>query len=190
MRNIRIGATALVGATLLALAGCSNGTTPSVTSTSGAMVGATTTAPTATTSPTATTAPTATTSPTATTTSGTEQGVTINTETANLGTYLVDGNGRVVYTYAPDAAKGTSTCTSSCAGNWPPVLAAGGTTAGTGVDAALLGTTKRSNGVVQVTYAGWPLYYFFGDTANDHAAGQGVSGKWWVLDVMGNQIHS
>ena len=66
--------------------------------------------------------------------------------------------------YLFDADKGkSSTCYGGCAKAWPPFLTKGKPSAGPGVNARLLGTTKRRDGSLQVTYAGHPLYYYEGD---------------------------
>ena len=74
----------------------------------------------------------------------------------------------------------------------PPVLTTGAPQAGTGADASLLGTTTRTDGKVEVTYAGHPLYYFIQDKAAGDATGQGVNGfggLWWVLTPSGAAMH-
>lgn len=66
---------------------------------------------------------------------------------------------------------------------WPPVLTTGVPQAGTGAEAALLGTTTRADGKVEVTYAGHPLYYFISDSQAGETGGQGLKafgGLWWV----------
>src|ERR1700730_10803157 len=73
-----------------------------------------------------------------------------------FGRILVDGSGRTIYLFLKDSGK-TSTCYMSCAQYWPPVLTNGAPTALSGVAASLLGTAKRSDGTVEVTYAGHPL---------------------------------
>ena len=63
--------------------------------------------------------------------------------------------------------------------------------AGTGVKAKLLGTTKRKNGKLQVTYNHHPLYLYAGDTGAGQVSGQGLNffgGKWWVLSAAGRAI--
>lgn len=107
----------------------------------------------------------------------------------DLGEVLVGPDGRTLYMYDPDA-QGESTCYDQCAQAWPPlVLDDGGEpSAGDGVDAMLLGTTERTDGSVQVTYDGWPLYYWAQDSAPGDATGQGVNDVWWVLDASGEPI--
>ena len=114
-------------------------------------------------------------------------GETVKTAQTSLGTILVDGDeGKTLYIFMPDN-KGPSTCTADCAKLWPAL--AGPATAGAGADASLLGTAKRpDDGSEQATYNGWPLYYFAGDTAAGQTNGQGVAGKWYVIDATGKAV--
>ena len=109
---------------------------------------------------------------------------------AKLGSILVDDKGMTVYLWVGDKGK-ESTCYTSCATAWPPVLTDGAPQAGTGVQASLLGTTTRTDGKVEVTYAGHPLYYFIKDKAPGDVTGQGSNGfgaLWWVLAPSGAAI--
>jgi predicted lipoprotein with Yx(FWY)xxD motif len=108
---------------------------------------------------------------------------------AKLGSVLVDVSGRTVYLFKADTGK-DSTCYGDCVRFWPPVLTAGAPLAGAGAKAALLGTTTRTDGSLQVTYAGHPLYRFDLDSPGD-AIGQGVNGfggLWWVVSPSGAAI--
>lgn len=113
--------------------------------------------------------------------------VTLSLADTDLGSILVDGDGRTLYLFTPDTG-GTSTCYDDCATSWPPLLADGAPATGDGVDAALLGSTSRTDGTTQVTYNGWPLYFFAGDTGPGETNGQGLGGKWYVLDAAGEMI--
>lgn len=113
---------------------------------------------------------------------------TVALGSTDLGEVLVGPDGMTLHLYDPDA-QGASTCYDQCAQAWPPLLADDGApAAGDGVDAALLGTTERTDGGVQVTYDGWPLYYWAQDDAPGDATGQGVNDVWWVLDASGEPI--
>ena len=107
-------------------------------------------------------------------------------QNASLGSFLVDSNGMTLYLYTSDIPN-TSTCTGACATNWPPLLTAGAPVAGTGVTASMLGTTTRSDGSTQVTYNGWPLYYYASDQATGDTAGENVGNVWYVLTPAGTQ---
>jgi len=115
--------------------------------------------------------------------------VSVATNTA-LGKILVDGSGRTLYLFEAD--KGTaSTCYGACATYWPPLLTSGAPQAGTGINASLLGTTKRNDGAIEVTYGGHPLYYVVTDHNPGDATGQGVNNfgaPWDVVGPDGNQV--
>ena len=107
-----------------------------------------------------------------------------------LGAILVDGSGRTLYLFEADKTI-KSTCYSACATYWPPLLTNGAPLAGAGANAALLGTTKRTDGTSEVTYAGHPLYYVVTDHNPGDATGQGVNNfgaPWDVVGPDGNQI--
>jgi len=111
-------------------------------------------------------------------------------QNAKLGQILVDGNGRTLYLFEADKTT-ASTCYGSCATYWPPLLTGGSPQAGAGATASLLGTTKRSDGTTEVTYAGHPLYYVVTDHNPGDATGQGVNNfgaPWDVVGPDGNQI--
>lgn len=147
--------------------------------------GATTTA--ATDLTTATTARAAETTAAPATTAAAAEGEAISVVTSDLGDILVAPNGFTVYLFMPDG-QGDPTCYETCADNWPAL--GGPVTAGEGVDAALLGTATRTDGTVQATYNGWPLYLFAGDPAVGDTNGQGISDIWWVVDPTGEPISS
>lgn len=112
---------------------------------------------------------------------------TVTTATSSLGTILVDEDGMTLYLFTKDTqGSGASTCAGDCLTAWPAVEAPA--QAGSGVDAAKLGSITRDDGSKQATYNGWPLYYYQDDTAPGLATGQGVGGVWWVLDPAGDAI--
>ncbi len=118
-------------------------------------------------------------------------GTTIAVATSKLGQILVDGKGITVYLFVVDTGT-TSNCYTSCATIWPPVLTTGAAQAGAGANASLLGTTTRTDGKTEVTYAGHPLYYFVQDKAAGDTTGQGINGfggLWWVVSPSGTAIH-
>ena len=108
-----------------------------------------------------------------------------------LGRILVDSKGITLYDFPPDKGT-TSVCYGACAALWPPLTTHGKPIAGPGVRASLLGTTKRSDGKLEVTYGGHPLYYFVTDRKPGQTTGQGVNqfgGPWWVISPAGKEIH-
>jgi len=110
----------------------------------------------------------------------------VGTATAGgLGPFLTGAGGRTLYILTKDS-PGTSTCTGGCAGAWPPFTVSGtAPSAGSGVTGKLA-TLTRSDGGIQVTYNGMPLYYFSGDSAAGQTNGQGVQGIWYVALAAGN----
>jgi predicted lipoprotein with Yx(FWY)xxD motif len=111
-------------------------------------------------------------------------------EVSGLGTVLVDSEGLTVYMFAKDEGT-TSSCYGACAEGWPPVIATGKSNAGEGAISSQLGTTKRKDGSMQVTYAGHPLYTFAGDTAPGEANGNestAFGGKWSAMDEAGEAV--
>ena len=103
---------------------------------------------------------------------------TVAVAASDLGDILVDGEGRTLYMFLPDQAD-EPTCTGDCAAAWP--VFEGPATAGDGVDASLLSTATHPSGATQVTYGGWPLYYFANDAAPGDVNGQGVNEAWFTL---------
>ncbi len=104
-----------------------------------------------------------------------------------LGSFLVDAEGMTLYLFTKDTPD-TSTCYDDCAGAWPPLLSEGEVAGGEGVDAALLGTTERTDGMAQVTYGGWPLYYWVKDEAPGDTTGQDVGEVWYVVSPAGEAV--
>ena len=110
---------------------------------------------------------------------------TVELASSGLGDILVDADGNTLYLFVPDG-QGESVCYDDCATAWPPLTVEG--VAGDGVDDGLLGTTERTDGTEQVTYNGWPLYYFANDAATGDTNGQGLNDVWYVVDADGNAI--
>jgi predicted lipoprotein with Yx(FWY)xxD motif len=118
-------------------------------------------------------------------------GARVNVAMSPLGRILVDRKGITLYDFPPDKGT-TSVCYGACAALWPPLITHGKPVAGRGVRASLLGTTKRKDGKLQVTYGGHPLYYFVSDRKPGQTTGQGVDqfgGPWWVISPAGKEIH-
>jgi predicted lipoprotein with Yx(FWY)xxD motif len=114
----------------------------------------------------------------------------IKTGSGKPGTFLVDSKGRALYLWEADKGK-QSTCSGACAQAWPPLTTKDAPQAGSGVKASLLGTTKRSDGAVEVTYNGHPLYYFAGDSGAGQTNGQGSNAfgaEWYVVSPDGKAI--
>ena len=119
------------------------------------------------------------------------QAATVGTaQVGGLGTVLVDTQGRTHYQIGADSGT-KSACSGACATAWPPLRDSGKPTAGSGLNASLLGTAPRSDGNSQVTYNGHPLYTFVMDQKPGDATGQGSTafgGSWFTLNTAGNQV--
>ncbi len=106
-----------------------------------------------------------------------------------FGMLLVDSKGMTLYDFHKDQGT-TPSCYGECAKAWPPLLTAGEPQPSNGADASQLGTTKRKDGTIQVTYAGHPLYGFVGDKAPGEANGNNVTafgGEWYALQGSGEE---
>jgi predicted lipoprotein with Yx(FWY)xxD motif len=109
-------------------------------------------------------------------------GLTVkSSKNASLGaTIVVSATGKALY-------NPTVKCTGACAETWPPLLVAAGhkPVGGPGITASKLGTVKRADGKMQVTYAGHALYLYSGDTTAGEVNGQGTAGIWHVVSTSG-----
>jgi predicted lipoprotein with Yx(FWY)xxD motif len=107
-----------------------------------------------------------------------------------LGRILVDGRGRTLYLFAKDT-HGKSACTGQCAAFWPPLITSGKPVATAGAKASLLGTTKRADGRLQVTYNHHPLYSFVKDTRKGQTNGEAVDAfgaEWYAVSAGGAKV--
>jgi predicted lipoprotein with Yx(FWY)xxD motif len=114
-------------------------------------------------------------------------GPVVSTTSTSLGKTVVTASGRTLYLFQKDK-NGKSACTGQCATFWPPLIASAKPRAGAGVKASLLGTTKRADGRLQVTYNHHPLYTFAKDTKKGQTTGEGVSAfgaKWFAVSPAG-----
>jgi predicted lipoprotein with Yx(FWY)xxD motif len=119
------------------------------------------------------------------------RGTTIKIAKSRVGRILVDSRGFTLYDFVADK-RGRSSCYGACATYWPPLLTKGKPHAGTGVRTSLLGTTRRKDGKLEVTYNHHPLYYFVGDRKPGQLTGQGLNqfgAPWWALSPAGREIH-
>jgi len=114
----------------------------------------------------------------------------VKTGTSKLGRTVVDVHGRTLYLFEKDK-NGKSACMGSCKSFWPPLLTKGKPRAGAGVKASLLGTTRRSDGGVQVTYRGHPLYRFALDKKAGQTKGEGLDdfgAEWFAVSPRGTAL--
>jgi predicted lipoprotein with Yx(FWY)xxD motif len=110
----------------------------------------------------------------------------LSVRTTEYGKALFGPSGKVVYVFGADRSS-ASRCYGVCAKAWPPLLTTGAPLAGSGVQAKLLGTAKRKNGTLQVTYNRHPLYYYESDKVGkimcQHANMHG--GLWLIIKPNG-----
>jgi|NGEPerStandDraft_6_1074524.scaffolds.fasta_scaffold37353_1 predicted lipoprotein with Yx(FWY)xxD motif len=129
--------------------------------------------------------------------SGTDVGV-ISTHHTQDGSLIAGIDGRTLYYFQPDksasagAAK-SSTCYKACATVWPPVLATATPSASGSAKASLIALTKRTDGTMQVTYNGLPLYYYAADLKAGQVTGNHLRdgfGFWGALLASGHDTPS
>jgi predicted lipoprotein with Yx(FWY)xxD motif len=114
-----------------------------------------------------------------------EKSATLSLRKTKLGLILVNSRGHTLYLFAKDR-NGKSACYRSCASFWPPLLSRDKSTAGPGVKPSLLGTTRRSNGSLQVTYNKHPLYAYSLDKQAGQTRGEGsvaFGAKWYAVSA-------
>jgi pentapeptide MXKDX repeat protein len=109
---------------------------------------------------------------------------------SEFGRVLFDANGQVVYVFEIDG-RNRSACTSAeCVAAWPPVLTREPPSAGAGADKSLLGTIRRGDGRLQVTYNGRPLYFYEHESPGEIKC-HNVNlhgGLWWVVTPRGEPV--
>lgn len=109
------------------------------------------------------------------------------------GQYLVDGQGHSVYLFEKDA-EGESYCSGACAAVWPPLETSTAPRAGAGIQTDALGTVKRDDGDMQVTYHGHPLYYYAADASTPgRTTGEDIDqfgSSWYLVNTHGDPIEA
>jgi len=115
---------------------------------------------------------------------------TIAVRSSAFGRILFDGKGRALYAFTRDT-KGRSLCAGACAAAWPPFLVRSRPKPGADVIGRLIGTIRRADGKLQVTYGGPPLYYYVGDRQPGQVLCQNVDeygGLWLVVRPNGRLV--
>jgi predicted lipoprotein with Yx(FWY)xxD motif len=115
---------------------------------------------------------------------------TVTVNASRFGKVLFDGRGFALYAFTRDP-RGRSVCRGACAKVWPPYIVRSAPRADAGVKRSLLGTTRRADGRLQVTFAGRPLYYYVGDRVPRQILCQNVSefgGLWLVVRPTGTPV--
>ena len=118
------------------------------------------------------------------------KGSVVSTAKTSLGRIIVNSNGHTLYLFGKDS-NGKSACSGQCAAFWPPLIMSGKARVAGGAKASLLGTTKRTDGRLQVTYNHHPLYTFVKDTKAGQTNGEGVSAfgaTWHAVSPAGAKI--
>ena len=101
---------------------------------------------------------------------------------------LFSSGRQAIYIFEKDPEGGT-VCYGECAEAWPPVFTDGEPQAGNGVRASLLGTVKRRDGRLQVSFAGKPLYFYAHEGPGEvrcHNVNLN-GGRWWVVGPDGRR---
>jgi predicted lipoprotein with Yx(FWY)xxD motif len=122
-----------------------------------------------------------------TATAGSESAATVKVEKTKLGKVVANSRGLTLYMFRKDHAH-KSGCYGACAKVWPALVTTGKPVAGPGIKAALLGTSKRTDGKLQVTYKGYPLYTYVKDTKAGDTKGEGSTlfgAGWYALTPTG-----
>jgi predicted lipoprotein with Yx(FWY)xxD motif len=117
------------------------------------------------------------------------KGKVVKVVESQFGRVIADGTGEAFYLFDKEQTR-KAECYGECATAWPPVLTKGKPRAGKGVEAAKLGTTRRRDGKLQVTYAGHPLYYYVDDAPGTILC-QNVDefgGLWLVVKPSGQPV--
>jgi predicted lipoprotein with Yx(FWY)xxD motif len=120
------------------------------------------------------------------------RGATLATRRTRYGTVLADGDGRILYEFTRDGTADRSRCYGDCAVAWPPFYTRGQPRV-RGLASRHLGTTRRRDGRLQVTYRGKPLYYYVTDTRPGEVTCQAVpefGGTWYVTNPDGSTNRS
>src|SRR5262245_13705710 len=115
---------------------------------------------------------------------------TLTARDSRYGRILFDGKGFALYAFTKDP-KGRSACSGACAAAWPPYIVTKAARAGAGTRPGLLGTTRRADGKLQVTYNGRPLYYYVGERSPGQILCQNVNefgGLWLVARPNGTLV--
>ncbi|MEH7504105.1 hypothetical protein V7152_19175 [Neobacillus drentensis] len=103
-------------------------------------------------------------------------------ENEKVGKYFADSKGMALYYFTKDKSE-KSNCSGECLKNWPPFTVEEFEVP-SGFDKADFGTiTRKDIGEKQVTYKGYPLYYFINDKVKGEVNGQGVKGVWYIVNT-------
>jgi predicted lipoprotein with Yx(FWY)xxD motif len=164
---------ALASLTLLAMAGCSRDNDNGA---SAVTVAPTTAAPPPTAAPATTAAPAA---------AAAELSAKVGE--SDLGKIMTSADGLTLYGFVNDV-NAISTCYSTCAEAWPPVIVDADWKVGPGLDTGVFSTTEREDGSLQLVAGKFPLYTYGGDAAPGDTTGQGSGDVWFAMNLDGTVI--
>jgi predicted lipoprotein with Yx(FWY)xxD motif len=122
--------------------------------------------------------------------SSSDASATLTVRDSKYGRILFDGSNRALYAFTGDRRGRPSRCYGPCAAAWPPYIVSGKLRAGAGTKRSLYGTTRRRDGKRQLTYRGWPLYYYAHDPVGQVLC-QNVfefGGLWLVVRTSGQLV--
>lgn len=111
---------------------------------------------------------------------------TVKTAQTDIGTVLVDADGKTLYLFVNDQGT-TSAVPAGVLAAWPPLTVTGTPVAGQGVDRAKLATAQQADGQTYVTYNGHPLYRFTGDASAGQTNGHKLGNVWFAVTAAGEQ---
>jgi predicted lipoprotein with Yx(FWY)xxD motif len=106
--------------------------------------------------------------------------VAVKVADSKAGKILIGPDGKTLYGFTNDIAA-TSTCYSTCAAAWPPVIVGAEWSVGPGLDSGVFSTVARDDGTTQLVAGKFPLYEYSGDAAPGDANGQGSGDVWFVV---------
>jgi predicted lipoprotein with Yx(FWY)xxD motif len=118
------------------------------------------------------------------------KGAALSTTKTSLGRIIVTSQGRTIYLFEKDR-NGKSACSGQCAIFWPPLITSGTPRVTGGASASLIGTTRRADGRLQVTYNHHPLYTFVKDKKAAQTSGEGVNAfgaSWDAMSPAGAKV--
>jgi predicted lipoprotein with Yx(FWY)xxD motif len=118
------------------------------------------------------------------------KGAAVSTAKTRLGRIIVTSSGRTLYLFGKDR-NGKSACSGQCAVFWPPLITSGKPGVTGDAKSSLIGTTRRADGRLQVTYNHHPLYTFVKDKKAGQTNGEGVNafgGAWDAISPTGTKV--
>lgn len=117
------------------------------------------------------------------------KGVRLKIVDSKYGRVVANGKGEALYLFDKETTR-KAECYGECTAAWPPVLTKGKPVAAAGAKSGLLGTTKRADGKLQVTYAGHPLYFYVGDSPGTILCQdvEEFGGDWLVVEPSGDPV--